>query len=48
MYLRENRLIATDAVNSPKDFVQSKAIIAAGKTVDRDQLGDLSVALRDL
>jgi len=48
LYLRDGKLIATDAVNSPRDFVQSKAIIAARLPVDRQQLADVSIALKDL
>ncbi len=48
MYLKDQRLIATDAVNSPKDFVQSKAIIAAGMPVDRERIADSTIALKDL
>jgi 3-phenylpropionate/trans-cinnamate dioxygenase ferredoxin reductase subunit len=48
LYLRGGKLIATDAVNSPRDFVQSKAIIAARLPVDREQLADVSIALKDL
>lgn len=48
LYLRDGKLIATDAVNSPRDFVQSKAIIAARLPVDREQLADVSIALKDL
>jgi len=48
MYLRDGRLIATDAVNSPKEFVQSKALIAAHARVDRDKLADTDIQLKDL
>ncbi len=48
LYLRDGKLIATDAVNSPRDFVQSKAIIAARLPVDCQQLADVSIALKDL
>ena len=48
LYLYEGRLIATDAVNSPKEFVQSKALIAAGTKVDREKLGNTEVELKDL
>jgi 3-phenylpropionate/trans-cinnamate dioxygenase ferredoxin reductase subunit len=48
MYLRDGRLIATDAVNAPKEFVQSKALIAAHAKVDRDKLADTDVQLKDL
>ena len=48
MYLRDGRLIATDAVNAPKEFVQSKALIAVHAKVDRDKLADTDVQLKDL
>ena len=48
LYLRDGKLIATDAVNSPRDFVQSKALIAAGTKIDREKLGDTEVQLKDL
>lgn len=48
LYLRGGKLIATDAVNSPKDFVQSKALIAAKSSVDPEQLRDSDVQLKDL
>jgi 3-phenylpropionate/trans-cinnamate dioxygenase ferredoxin reductase subunit len=48
MYLKDGKLIATDAVNSPKEFVQSKAIIAAQLPINRGRLADASIALKDL
>jgi 3-phenylpropionate/trans-cinnamate dioxygenase ferredoxin reductase subunit len=48
MYLKDGKLIATDAVNSPRDFIHSKAIIAAKLPVDRDRLADVTIALKDL
>ncbi len=48
MYLKEGRIIATDAVNSPKEFVHSKALIAGHILVDRDRLADTSVQLKEL
>lgn len=48
LYLRDSRLIATDAVNSPKEFVHSKALIAAQTVVDRDKLADTEVPLKEL
>ena len=38
LYLRDGQLIAVDAVNSPKDFMQSKALIAAHAVIDPDLL----------
>lgn len=48
LYLQKGRLIATDAVNAPREFVQSKAIIAARKTVNPEKLADTAIPLKDL
>ena len=48
LYLKDGRLIATDAVNSPKEFVQSKALIAGRTIVDRDKLADPKIQVKDL
>jgi len=48
LYLKDGILIATDAVNSPKEFVQSKALIAARTVVDREKLADTEVPLKEL
>jgi 3-phenylpropionate/trans-cinnamate dioxygenase ferredoxin reductase subunit len=48
LYLKDSVLIATDAVNSPKEFVQSKALIASGQQMNRKQLADTEVQLKDL
>jgi 3-phenylpropionate/trans-cinnamate dioxygenase ferredoxin reductase subunit len=48
LYLKDNRLIATDAVNSAKEFVQSKILIASRTIVDRDKLADKEVELKEL
>jgi 3-phenylpropionate/trans-cinnamate dioxygenase ferredoxin reductase subunit len=48
LYLRDGRLIACDSINSPRDFVQSKALIAARKRVAVEDIKDVSVALKDL
>jgi 3-phenylpropionate/trans-cinnamate dioxygenase ferredoxin reductase subunit len=48
MYLASGKLIAVDAINSPRDFVQSKALIAARSIIDPERLGDTQVALKDL
>jgi 3-phenylpropionate/trans-cinnamate dioxygenase ferredoxin reductase subunit len=47
-YLRDDRLIAIDAVNNPKDFMQAKALIANGTTPDPDRLGDAAIPLKEL
>jgi len=48
LYLKDGRLIATDAVNSAREFVQSKALIAAGTRVDRDKLGRDDLQIKEL
>ncbi len=48
LYLRKGELIAVDAVNSPKDFVQAKPLIAAHAKIDPDLLRDTSIALKDM
>jgi 3-phenylpropionate/trans-cinnamate dioxygenase ferredoxin reductase subunit len=48
IYLASGKLIAVDAINSPRDFVQSKALIAAQSIIDPDRLADTQVALKDL
>jgi len=48
LYLRDGALIACDAINAPRDFVQSKALIAAKCTIAPDRLADTSVQLKDL
>lgn len=47
-YLRDGCLIAIDAVNRPRDFMQSKALIAAHAVIDPEQLADGEVALKDM
>ncbi len=48
LYLKDSRLIAIDAINAPRDFVQSKAIIAAGEPIERERLADPETQLKDL
>lgn len=48
LYLREGRLIAVDAINAPRDFVQSKALIADRATIDLGKLTDPDIALKEL
>jgi 3-phenylpropionate/trans-cinnamate dioxygenase ferredoxin reductase subunit len=48
LYLREGRLIACDSINAPRDFVQSKALIAKRNRIDPERLGDPDKPLKDL
>lgn len=47
-YLAGNRLIAVDAVNSPRDFMQGRKIIASGIAVTAAQLRDPSTDIAAL
>lgn len=48
LYLRAGQLIAIDAVNNPKDFMQSKALIAAHAMIAPDLLIDPANELKNL
>lgn len=48
LYLREGCLIACDSINAPRDFVQSKGLIAERKCIDPARLGDSGTQLKDL
>lgn len=47
LYLKAGRLIAVDAVNSVKDFVQGRKLIEAGVSVDPGKLADVKVPLKE-
>ncbi|SES03174.1 NAD(P)/FAD-dependent oxidoreductase [Halopseudomonas bauzanensis] len=46
VYLRQGRVLAVDSVNLARDFVQAKALVQAGATVDVEALADASTSLR--
>lgn len=48
LYLRNGQLIAVDAVNSPKDFIQSKPLIASRAKIDHALLSNSDIALKDM
>ncbi len=48
LYLQDGQLIAIDSINSPKDFMQSKALIANHAAINPDTLADVGVALKDM
>jgi 3-phenylpropionate/trans-cinnamate dioxygenase ferredoxin reductase subunit len=48
LYFSEGRLIATDAINAPRDFVQSKQLIADRAAIDMERIADTAIALKDL
>lgn len=47
LYLKQDRLIAVDAVNNPRDFMQAKQLLANGETVNAARLRDVNVELKD-
>lgn len=48
LYLKDGVLIAVDAINAPRDFMQSKALIAARAIIDPTKLANSALALKDL
>ena len=48
LYLKDGRLIAVDAVNNPRDFMQSKKLIAEGAVIDTELLANAELALKDM
>lgn len=48
LYLKDGRLIAVDAVNTVKDFVQGRKLIEAGARIQADRASDPTVPLKDL
>ena len=48
LYLAEGRLIAVDAINAPRDFVQSKQLIADRAEIDATKLADTEIALKEM
>jgi 3-phenylpropionate/trans-cinnamate dioxygenase ferredoxin reductase subunit len=47
-YLAGTRLIATDAINSAREFMLSKKLIAAGAHLDPEILADTEIPFKDL
>jgi 3-phenylpropionate/trans-cinnamate dioxygenase ferredoxin reductase subunit len=48
LYLKGGQLIAVDAVNAPRDFMQSKALIAAHAIFSTEKLADSAILLKDM
>ena len=46
-YLKQGRLIAVDAVNSPREFMFSKPAVAVGARIPADVLSDPAQSLKD-
>lgn len=48
LYLQNGALIAIDAVNFPRDFIQAKALIGDRAIIDVARLADSNIALKDM
>ncbi len=48
LYLKEGELIAVDAVNAPRDYLQCRSLIAEHVRIDPAKLADTSVQLKDM
>lgn len=48
IYLSDGRVIAADAINCPRDFMASRALIRYGAQPDRALLADVNVPLKSL
>ena len=48
VYLLDGRIIAIDAINAPKDFMQAKKLIASGARPDPGRLADPAIPLKDV
>jgi len=48
VYLSGGRILAVDAVNNPKDFLQSKRLIADRTSMNLEKLADAGVELKNL
>jgi len=48
VYLRQGRVIALDCVNAMRDFVQGKALVVAGASIDPALLADASRPLKSM
>jgi 3-phenylpropionate/trans-cinnamate dioxygenase ferredoxin reductase subunit len=47
-YLKEGRVIAVDAVNSPPEYVVGRKLVAASATVAPGELADKSISMKDI
>ena len=47
-YFKENRLLAVDAVNSPREFAMTRMLLTKGKSFDKTKLSDPALALKEI
>lgn len=48
VYLKGGRVVALDCVNATKDYVQGRALVIAGSTIEKADLADASRPLKEL
>jgi 3-phenylpropionate/trans-cinnamate dioxygenase ferredoxin reductase subunit len=48
VYLKDDRVIALDCVNATKDYVQGRALVAAGAAIDPERLADATTPLKEM
>ena len=46
LYLKEGKIIAIDAINRPKDFIQSKVLIQEKRRIDREKVSNEDFELK--
>ena len=46
LYLKEGKIIAIDAINRPKDFIQSKVLIQEKRRIDREKASNDDIELK--
>jgi 3-phenylpropionate/trans-cinnamate dioxygenase ferredoxin reductase subunit len=47
-YLQDGKLLAVDAINSPREFMLGKKLVAAGATFTVDELSDMGRDFKEL
>ena len=48
LHLREDRLVAIDAINRPQDFLAGQKLIREARAIDRTKAADIDIRLADL
>ncbi len=48
IYLKDGKVIALDCVNATKDYVQGRKVVEAGLTLDRTQLTDPDIPIKEV
>ena len=48
IYFRDNKVIALDCVNATKDYVQGRKVVEAGMALDKDQLSDVDIPIKEV